>query len=111
MIDTAGVRKRKKVSEVPEKFSVVKTLQAIENSNVVLYVIDARLGVSEQDLKLLGFVLECGKALVIAVNKWDGMSEEARDHARATIDRHLDFVRFARVILFLPYMAQVLVIF
>jgi GTP-binding protein len=97
LIDTAGIRKRKKVSETPEKFSVVKTLQAIENSNVVLYVIDARLGVSEQDLKLLGFVLECGKALVLAINKWDGMSEEDRDHAKATIDRHLDFVRFARV--------------
>ncbi len=97
LIDTAGVRKRKKVSETPEKFSVVKTLQAIENANVVLYVIDGRLGVSEQDLKLLGFVLECGKALVIAVNKWDGMSVEAREHAKATIDRHLDFVRFARV--------------
>jgi GTP-binding protein len=97
LIDTAGVRKRGKVHEVPEKFSVVKTLQAIENTHVVLYVIDARIGVSEQDMKLLGFVLECGKGLVIAVNKWDGMTEEARDHARATIDRHLDFVTFARV--------------
>lgn len=97
LIDTAGIRKRKKVSEVPEKFSVVKTLQAIEDSNVVLYVIDARIGVSEQDMKLLGFVLECGKALVIAINKWDGMTEEDREHARATIDRHLDFVRFARI--------------
>jgi GTP-binding protein len=97
LIDTAGVRKRKKVSETPEKFSVVKTLQAIENAHVVLYVVDARLGVSDQDLKLLGFVLECGKALVMAVNKWDGMSDEAREQAKATIDRHLDFVRFARV--------------
>lgn len=97
IIDTAGIRKRKKVSELPEKFSIVKTLQAIENSHVVLYVIDARLGVSEQDLKLLGFVLESGKALVIAINKWDGMTEDDRDHAKATIDRHLDFVRFARV--------------
>lgn len=99
LIDTAGIRKRKKVrdSEVPEKFSVVKTLQSIKDANVVLYVIDARIGVSEQDMKLLGFVLECGKALVIAINKWDGMSEEDREHARATIDRHLDFVRFARV--------------
>lgn len=97
LIDTAGIRKRKKVTETPEKFSVVKTLQAIETANVVLYVVDARLGVSEQDMKLLGFVLECGKALVIAVNKWDGMSEQARDHAKASIDRHLDFVRFARV--------------
>lgn len=97
LIDTAGVRKRKKVSEVPEKFSVVKTLQAIEEANVVLYVIDARLGVSDQDMKLLGFVLECGKALVIAINKWDGMTEEAREQAKATIDRHLDFVQFARI--------------
>jgi GTP-binding protein len=97
IIDTAGVRKRKKVTETPEKFSVVKTLQSIENANVVLYVIDARLGVSEQDMKLLGFILDCGKALVIAINKWDGMSEEGKDHARATIDRHLDFVKFARV--------------
>jgi GTP-binding protein len=75
----------------------VKTLQAIENANVILYVVDARLGVSDQDLKLLGFVLECGKAVVIAINKWDGMAEEAREHARATIDRHLDFIRFARI--------------
>ncbi|MBX3709297.1 MAG: ribosome biogenesis GTPase Der [Gammaproteobacteria bacterium] len=97
LIDTAGIRKRKKIEEVPEKFSVVKTLQSIESSNVVLYVVDARLGVSEQDLKLLGFVLECGKALVVAINKWDGMTEDARDRTKATIDRHLDFVRFARV--------------
>lgn len=97
LIDTAGIRKRKSVKEVPEKFSVVKTLQAIENTNVVLYVIDARIGVSEQDMKLLGFVLECGKALVIAINKWDGMSEEDRDHTRNTIDRHLGFVNFAKI--------------
>lgn len=99
LIDTAGIRKRKKTrdAELPEKFSIVKALQSIESAEVVLYVIDARLGVSDQDMKLLGFVLECGKALVIAVNKWDEMSEEARDHARATVDRHLDFVRFARV--------------
>ncbi|EKD69916.1 MAG: hypothetical protein ACD_46C00700G0003 [uncultured bacterium] len=97
LIDTAGVRKRKKVADVPEKFSVVKTLQAIESAHVVLYIIDARIGVSEQDLKLLGFILECGKALVIAINKWDGMTEEAREHAKATIDRQLDFVSFAKI--------------
>lgn len=97
LIDTAGVRKRKKINEVPEKFSVVKTLQSIESANVILYVIDARIAVSEQDMKLLGFIMECGKALVIAINKWDGMTEEARDRARATIDRQLDFVRFARI--------------
>ncbi len=97
LIDTAGIRKRKNITEVPEKFSVVKTLQAIESTHVVLYLIDARQGVSEQDLRLLGFILECGKALVLAVNKWDGMTEEARDEARATIDRQLHFVRFARM--------------
>jgi GTPase len=99
LIDTAGVRKRGKVrhGEIPEQFSVVKTLQAIESANVVLFVIDARIAVSEQDLKLIGFVLECGKALVIAINKWDGMSEEAREHAKNTIDRQLDFVKFARI--------------
>lgn len=97
LIDTAGVRKRKKVADLPEKFSIVKTLQAIEEAHVILYVIDARIGVSEQDLKLLGFILECGKGLVIAVNKWDGMDERARDHARASIDRQLDFVNYARV--------------
>lgn len=97
LIDTAGVRKRAKVFEAIEKFSIVKTLQTIENTHVVLYVIDARLGVSEQDMKLLGFVLECGKALVIAVNKWDGMTEEEKEHVRKTIDRHLDFVKFARI--------------
>lgn len=97
LIDTAGVRKRKNISELPEKFSVVKTLQAIEKANVVLYVIDGRSGASDQDLKLLGFVLDCGKALVIAVNKWDGMTESAREKARLSLDRHLDFVSFARI--------------
>lgn len=97
LIDTAGVRKRTKISEIPEKFSVVKTLQSIENANVVLYVIDANLGVSEQDLKLLGFILDCGKGLVIAVNKWDGLSVKAREDAKNSIDRSLDFVRFAQV--------------
>lgn len=97
LIDTAGIRKRKKVADLPEKFSIVKTLQAIEAANVVLFVIDGSIGVSEQDMKLLGFVLECGKALVIAVNKWDGLEEDTRMHARNTLDRQLDFVRFARV--------------
>src|SRR3990167_1622445 len=97
LIDTAGVRKRKKIADIPEKFSVVKTLQAIEDAHVVLYIIDGRIGVSDQDLKLLVFILDCGRALVIAANKWDGMTPEARERARATIDRQLDFVGFARV--------------
>lgn len=96
LIDTAGVRKRKKVDGLPEKFSIIKTLQSIENAHVVLYVIDARIGVSEQDLKLLSFILECGKGLVIAVNKWDNMEDDERDLTRASLDRQLDFVEFAR---------------
>lgn len=97
LIDTAGVRKRKKVSELPEKFSVAKTLQAIEEADVVLYVIDARKGVSDQDMKLLGFVLEVGKALVIGMNKWDGMTASEREQTKTSIDRHLEFVSFARL--------------
>ncbi|MEX0631407.1 50S ribosome-binding GTPase [Serratia ureilytica] len=81
LIDTAGVRKRGKVTETVEKFSVIKTLQAIEDANVVLLVIDAREGISDQDLSLLGFILNSGRSLVIAVNKWDGMSED-REHVK-----------------------------
>lgn len=96
LIDTAGVRKRKKVDDLPEKFSIVKTLQAIEHAHVVLYLIDARLGATEQDLKLLGFIMECGRALVLAVNKWDGLSTAERERAKASLDRQLGFVSFAR---------------
>lgn len=97
LIDTAGIRKRKKVNELPEKFSVVKTLQSVEDAHVVLYVIDARIGVSEQDMKLLGFIVECGRALVLAINKWDGMSDADRETTRNSIDRQLEFVKFARI--------------
>lgn len=97
LIDTAGIRRRGKVFETTEKFSVVKTLQAIEAANVVLFMMDAREGVTDQDLRLLGFILESGRALVIALNKWDGMTIHERDTARASIDRRLSFVRFARV--------------
>lgn len=97
IIDTAGIRKRGKIFEATEKFSVVKTLQAIEASNVVLFIMDAREGVTDQDLRLLGFILESGRALVIALNKWDGMSISDRDKARMTIDRRLNFVTFARI--------------
>lgn len=97
IIDTAGVRRRKNINELPEKFSVVKTLQAIETANIVLYVIDARAGVTDQDLKLLGFILECGRGLVLVINKWDSMTDEARKHAKATLDRQIDFINFARI--------------
>ena len=97
LIDTAGVRRRGRVQEVVEKFSVVKSLQAIEAANVVVLVVDAREGISEQDLRLLGFVLDTGRALVIAVNKWDGMERDERERNRQELKRRLAFVDFARI--------------
>ena len=97
LIDTAGIRRRGKIFETTEKFSVVKTLQAIADTNVVLFVIDAREGATEQDMRLLGYIIESGKALVVALNKWDGMSEEEREQTRTTVDRRLNFVDFARL--------------
>jgi len=92
LIDTAGVRRRKHIEEVPEKYSIVKTLQSIENANVVLFVLDAREGVTDQDLRLLGFILECGKGLVIAINKWDGMSDDDRETAKTSVERRIHFL-------------------
>ncbi|MHC6646368.1 ribosome biogenesis GTPase Der [Alteromonas sp. HB246098] len=97
LIDTAGVRKRRKISEAVEKFSIVKTLQAIEEANVVLLVIDAREGITDQDLSLLGFVLNSGRSLVVAVNKWDGLSTDVKDDIKREMDRRLGFVDFARI--------------
>jgi GTP-binding protein len=96
LIDTAGVRRRGKVFETFEKFSVIKTLQAIEDANVVVLVLDARENISEQDAHLAGFVLETGRALVVAVNKWDGLSAEQRDDVKRDIGRKLAFLDFAR---------------
>ncbi|MFT5541434.1 MAG: GTP-binding protein [Glaciecola sp.] len=97
LIDTAGVRRRKNISETVEKFSIVKTLQAIEESNVVLLVIDAREGISDQDLSLLGFILNSGRSLVIAVNKWDGLKTHVKEEIKRELDRRLGFVDFARL--------------
>lgn len=97
LIDTAGVRKRKKVSDVVEKFSIVKTLQAIEAANVVLMVIDAREGITDQDLSLLGFVLNSGRSLVLVVNKWDGLDKDVKDDIKHELDRRLGFIDFARL--------------
>ena len=97
LIDTAGVRRRGKIFEAIEKFSVVKTLQAIQDANVVVFVMDAREGVVEHDLNLLGFVLETGRALVIALNKWDGMEPSARDYVKKELERRLFFVDFADI--------------
>lgn len=97
VIDTAGVRKKKKIYETVEKFSVVKTLQAIEDANVVLLLIDAREGVSDQDLSLLGFTLHSGRSIVIAVNKWDGLDIDTKEKIKEDLERRLGFVDFARV--------------
>lgn len=96
LIDTAGVRRRGKVFETVEKFSVIKTLQAIEDANVVVLVLDAHENISEQDAHLAGFVLETGRALVVAVNKWDGLSAALRDDVKRDIARKLAFLDFAR---------------
>ncbi|MCC5855674.1 MAG: ribosome biogenesis GTPase Der [Idiomarina sp.] len=96
LIDTAGVRRRGKIGEAVEKFSVVKTLQAIEDANVVILVIDARESIGDQDLNLLGFVLNAGRSVVIAVNKWDGLESDAKQWVKDELDRRLGFVDFAR---------------
>ncbi|WP_226503150.1 MULTISPECIES: ribosome biogenesis GTPase Der [Pseudomonas] len=97
LIDTAGVRKRGKIHEEVEKFSVVKTLQAIKDANVVIFVMDAREGVVDHDLNLLGFALEAGRAIVIALNKWDGMLPSERDYVKTELERRLFFVSFADI--------------
>ncbi len=95
LIDTAGIRRRGKTRGVVEKFSVIKSLQAIEESHVVVFLVDAREGVVDQDLHLLGYVAEAGRALVIAFNKWDGMEADRRQWLRREIERRLGFVDFA----------------
>jgi GTP-binding protein len=96
LIDTAGIRRRGKVFEAIEKFSVIKTLQAVEDANVVVLVLDAHQDVSEQDAHIAGFILEAGRALVVAVNKWDDMNEQARDTIKRDIARKLGFLGFAK---------------
>jgi len=95
LIDTAGVRRRARVNEAIEKFSVIKTLQAMEEANVVMLVLDAHQGVSEQDATLAGHILESGRALVIAINKWDGLEGSAKDKVKEEIERKLPFLDFA----------------
>jgi GTP-binding protein len=97
LIDTAGIRRRKNVTDVVEKFSVIKTLRAIEDSNVCLLIIDAQEGITDQDLSLLGFILESGRSLVLAVNKWDGLDDHVKDRIKSELDRRLGFIDFARV--------------
>ncbi len=95
LIDTAGMRRRARVQDAVEKFSVIKTLQAIETSNVVILVLDAQEGIGEQDATLAGHVVESGRALVVAVNKWDGLAPDQRDEVRRGLSRKLGFLDFA----------------
>ncbi len=95
LIDTAGMRRRAKVSESIEKFSVIKSLQAIEKAHVVIYLIDAREGITDQDAHLLGLVLEAGRALIIGLNKWDGITSEQKNNIQRQLDVKLSFLEFA----------------
>ncbi len=95
LIDTAGVRRRARVHEAIEKFSIIKTLQAIEQANVVLLVLDAQQEIGEQDATLAGHILESGRALVVAVNKWDGLEPDQREWIKRELDRRLPFLEFA----------------
>ncbi|HYD81515.1 MAG TPA: ribosome biogenesis GTPase Der [Paucimonas sp.] len=96
LIDTAGIRRRGKVFEAIEKFSVVKTLQSISEANVVLLLLDAQQDISEQDAHIAGFILESGRALVVGVNKWDGLTSDRRDEIKMDIERKLNFLSFAK---------------
>ncbi len=96
LVDTAGVRRRARVEEAVEKFSVIKTLQSIQAAQVVVLMADATQGITDQDSTLLGHILDAGRALVIAVNKWDGLSVSEREHCKDMLDRKLGYVKFAR---------------
>ena len=96
LIDTAGLRKRGKVFEAVEKFSVVKTLQSIADANVVILVLDARQDISEQDAHIAGFIVESGRAVVVAINKWDGLDDYARERIKRDAARKLQFLSFAK---------------
>ncbi|MEY4591002.1 MAG: hypothetical protein RL497_3078 [Pseudomonadota bacterium] len=95
IIDTAGIRRRKNISLVVEKFSIIKTLQAIDDANVVVLVLDASEGVVDQDMHLMGQVIDSGRALVVALNKWDGLEEDHKTYVKTELERRLRFVEFA----------------
>lgn len=97
LIDTAGVRRRKNIVEAAEKFSIIKTLQAIQDCHVCILVLDARTGIVDQDLHMLSFILNSGRSLVLAINKWDGMTQEAKDQVKNDIDRRFEFLTFAEM--------------
>ncbi len=95
LIDTAGLRRKGKVFEAIEKFSVVKTLQAIESANVVLLLLDATQGVTDQDAHIAGYILESGRAVVLAINKWDAVDAYQRELVQRSIETRLAFLKFA----------------
>ncbi|VVD90414.1 ribosome biogenesis GTPase Der [Pandoraea terrigena] len=95
LIDTAGLRRRGKVFEAVEKFSVVKTLQSIADANVVILMLDARQDISDQDAHIAGFIVESGRAVVVGVNKWDGLDEYTREQTKQELERKLKFLGFA----------------
>ncbi len=97
LVDTAGIRRRARVDETIEKFSVVKSLQAVEQSDAVIVLLDAHEGITEQDVSLIGLVLERGRAMTLGVNKWDGLSQAQRATLRRELDRRLPFLDFVRV--------------
>jgi GTPase len=95
LVDTAGIRRRGKVFEAVEKFSVVKTLQAIERAHVVVLVVDAEADIADQDAHIGGYILEAGRALVVAVNKWDAIESDQREDVKSELERKLQFLDFA----------------
>lgn len=95
LIDTAGIRKRGKVNEKVEKFSVIKTIQSIEDANVVILVVDAKEGITEQDAHVAAYILDAGRALVVAINKWDGLIDDQREWVKREVDRKFAFLDFA----------------
>ncbi len=97
LIDTAGVRRRKNIKQVVEKFSIVKTLKAIDDAHVVVLVMDASEGLVEQDLHLLGQAIEAGRGLVIAINKWDGLESDAKQWIKSELERRLQFIDYADI--------------
>ncbi len=97
LIDTAGVRRRKSIDEAVEKFSIVKTLKAIDDAHVTVLMVDASEGLVDQDLHLLGYCIEAGRALVIAINKWDGLEPDQRDWVKRELERRLRFADFVDI--------------
>ena len=97
LIDTAGVRRRRSVRETVEKFSVIKSMQSIDESNVVIMMVDGQTEIADQDLHILGYILEAGRALVIVINKWDGLDEYQRQKIKTDIEKQLGFTEFAEL--------------